>query len=281
MDDLIVHSGHNTPHLHIIAPLFAGEAGSGDPLGAVVFVINASPYLYPLIQSWPAPSDTAETLLVRRQGDQVLYLNDLRHRTGAALQLTVPVTQTGLPAVQAVLGATGVFYGVDYRGAAVISYVTPVPDSPWYVVAKIDEDEAFAALRARSAFITALVLALMGICGIGAALSWSSLSRERYRAAYRAQAERQALAGHIERLVKHANDIILLADGDRRLVDVNDRAVEAYGYPRAGAAGPDLRGPDGLCRNARPAALCAAGRRHRVRPLRDAALPQGRKRVSG
>ena len=47
----------------------------------------AARYLYPLVQTWPTPSSTAETLLVRRHKDSALFLNALRHRAPAALQV--------------------------------------------------------------------------------------------------------------------------------------------------------------------------------------------------
>ena len=100
-----------------------------------------------MIQSWPTPSPSAETLLVERKGDEVLFLNELRHRKNTAMKLRLPVSNTNLPAVQAALGKTGAFSGFDYRGIAVWSVVRPIPDSPWFIVAKIDRDEMERPIR--------------------------------------------------------------------------------------------------------------------------------------
>jgi len=40
----------------------------GRPLAVLVLRSDAASYLYPLIQSWPTPSRSAETLLIRREG---------------------------------------------------------------------------------------------------------------------------------------------------------------------------------------------------------------------
>jgi hypothetical protein len=69
-------------HIDTIA---AVRDASGKALAVVVLRHHADDYLYPLIRSWPTPSRTAETLLVRRDGEQVVFLNELRHRTNAAL----------------------------------------------------------------------------------------------------------------------------------------------------------------------------------------------------
>lgn len=57
--------------LAILVPIFA-ESEAHRPLGVVVLRIDPAIYLYPLIERWPTPSLTAETLLVRREGDGVV-----------------------------------------------------------------------------------------------------------------------------------------------------------------------------------------------------------------
>jgi len=49
---------------------------------------------------------------------------------------------------------------------------------------------------------------------------------------YREQIDRQAIMKHFDFVMKHGNDIILLIDTDLYIVEANDRAIEAYGYPR-------------------------------------------------
>ncbi len=57
---------------------------SGRPLGVLAMRIAAATSLYPSIQRWPGPSRSSETLIVRRDGNDVLYLNALRFRSDAA-----------------------------------------------------------------------------------------------------------------------------------------------------------------------------------------------------
>ena len=45
-----------------------------------------------------------------------------------------------------------------------------------------------------------------------------------------AEREHKALADRLALVMRHANDIILLIDENWRIVEANDRAVEAYGY---------------------------------------------------
>jgi two-component system, cell cycle sensor histidine kinase and response regulator CckA len=57
-----------SPHISVVIPLFQHSRGTPAPFAALVLINDASQFLYPLIQFWPTPSKTAETLLVQRDG---------------------------------------------------------------------------------------------------------------------------------------------------------------------------------------------------------------------
>ena len=171
-----------TPHLSVVSPLFAGNEQAQTPLGAIILVSDARKFLYPIIQSWPTPSETAETLLVRRDGDDVLFLNDLRHRPGTALELRIPLSATEVIAVMAVLGREGVVQGNDYRGVEVLSVLQPIPDSPWFMVAKVDTTEAFADWRSRAGLILTLLVSMLTMAGVLVVMFWQRGEKAHYRA---------------------------------------------------------------------------------------------------
>ncbi|MBL8430692.1 MAG: cache domain-containing protein [Dechloromonas sp.] len=110
---------NSSPQIAFIAPL---QLPDGGPVIAIALVSAADQYLYPLIQSWPVPSNSAESLLFRRDGNDVLYINDLRFKKDAALKFRLPADTPGLIAGQSLRGeaATGsIIKGPDYRGNAV------------------------------------------------------------------------------------------------------------------------------------------------------------------
>ncbi|MBF0462012.1 MAG: cache domain-containing protein [Magnetococcales bacterium] len=74
--DLYQVSGHAyMSHLLLLAN------GSGEPPQAIVELQSpAETFLYAMLQTWPEASASGETLLVRREHDQVLYLNELRYQ---------------------------------------------------------------------------------------------------------------------------------------------------------------------------------------------------------
>ena len=76
MSDVRLSTDDSTPHLTVVAPLFSLGERNSRPVGAVLHVVDARYSLFRLIESWPSHSPSAEALLVRRDGDSLLFLNE-------------------------------------------------------------------------------------------------------------------------------------------------------------------------------------------------------------
>jgi signal transduction histidine kinase len=151
-------------------PIGVKPGTDASAAGALLVEIDPSQFLYPLIQSWPSSTRTAEALLIRREGDDVVYLNTLRHRADTELSFRLPVDRgQNLPASLAVLGKVGVVEGEDYRHVPVLAAVRAVPDTPWFLVAKVDQEEVYAPYRRRiwMTVIILLVSVLAAVLGAG------------------------------------------------------------------------------------------------------------------
>lgn len=176
----------DTVVMDAIAPLFRADGTS--PLGAIVLRSDARRFLYPLIQSWPLPSRSAETLLVRRDGTDALFLNDVRHRSDTALKLRIPLTETRIPAVHAILGTPpGRFEGDDYRGVPVLSVQAQIPDSAWLLVAKIDKAEVFSEWRRFAQLLFGSMLLAIVSVAVSFGMIWQRNGKAHYRVLYRTQ----------------------------------------------------------------------------------------------
>ena len=219
-------------YLRLLIPILDSQAG-GRAIGVLLLRIDPHVFLYQFIQRWPTPSKTSELLLVRRERDVVVFLNELRFRKNTALTLRIPLTQTNTPAVMAVLGQTGDFEGNDYRGVPVLAALRAVPNSPWFLVAKIDAEEVYAPMRERFWIMLALVCAVLIVVGLTVDILWR---RQRVRF-YQERAEMadalKASELRYRRLFEAAKDGILILDSETGMVlDVNPFLIEMLGFSR-------------------------------------------------
>jgi PAS domain S-box-containing protein len=216
--------------LDAVAPVLGRD---GAPLAALVLRQSADEYLFPLIQSWPTPSRTAETLLVRREGGDVVFLNELRHVHGTALVRRTPMTSVDLPATQALLGRRGAYEGKDYRGVEVLADLRPVPGSPWFMVAKVDTTEILSEARYRAAVIAAFVALSLLLAAIA-----STALHQRRRAAERRRSEGalRALAARQDALLAAIPDIVMETDAKGVYTWANQAGLEFFGGDVVGRA---------------------------------------------
>jgi signal transduction histidine kinase len=126
-------------------------------------------------------SASAESLLVRRDGNHALFLNDLRFHKSAALNLRVPLERVKTPAVMAVLGRTGVVEGIDYRGVPAFAALRAIPDSSWFLVARMDSAEVYGPLRERLWVTVALVFTLLVSAATGVWIVWRQRNISHYK----------------------------------------------------------------------------------------------------
>jgi PAS domain S-box-containing protein len=230
--DLYRHKKTRVIRLILVVPILLSPEHHKDCVGAMLLRIDPHHFLYPLIQLWPTSSRTAETELVRREGNEVVFLNELRQLEGTALTLHFPLTRLQMPAAMAVRGDKGIVEGIDYRGVAVLGAVGSIPESPWFLTTKVDAEEIFAPISEYSQVMAFLMIALIGGAGTGLAFLWRNQQAAFYRRQFEIERDRRALVQRYEYLTRYANDIILLADQDLKIVEANDQGVSAYGYDR-------------------------------------------------
>jgi len=226
----------NNPHIGVIAPII----GENGPIAAVVLHSDATEFLYPLIHMWPYPSESAETILVRRDGDSVLYLNNLRFKNETALKLRVPLDTEEVPAVLAVKGKEGIYSGRDYRGVEVISALKHIPDSDWYIETKIDRAEALSEWHDRANILWLLILFILASVVAGAGFAAQRTSKKHYKSLFMAES---TLRENLERYrvtMRSIGDAVIGTDAQGRVRMMNPVAETLTGWSEQDAIGKML-----------------------------------------
>jgi len=215
-------------YLNVLVPIL-DESHGGRAIGILALRIDPETHLYPFIERWPTDSLTAETLLVRRDGNDALYLNELKFQKNAALHLRIPLEKKSVPAVKAVLGQEGIVEGMDYRGVPVIAALRHVPDSPWSLVARMDISEAFGPTRER--LRETIIIVTLLLFGMGAALGfiWRQQGARFYRDRYKATEALRESEQKYRTLLENAGQAIFVVQGGK-LVFANPAYTRLVGY---------------------------------------------------
>lgn len=230
-------AGANFFHFDLLIPLMVFNGHDSIMVGSLDLRIDASRKLFPVIHSWPTASRSSETMIVRREADSVVYLNKLRNNSKQALHLKLPLNSPHLPAALGARGFEGTVEGIDYNGLPVLAAIIKIPDTPWIMVSKVDQQEIYAPLHRQMTYI-GIILGLVVL--LSGALLWiwiRGLSHQSLKMQLAAELEKQALRSHFDYLVKYANDIYFLVDSSMQVIEFNDRALEVYGYSREEMAG--------------------------------------------
>ncbi|MFA7270757.1 MAG: EAL domain-containing protein [Sterolibacterium sp.] len=238
--------GREHVRLGVLAPIHPPDTESGLPDGAVLLRTDPTKELFPSLQAWPMSTESGETFLAKHEGGNIVYLTDLRYRKAQGMATRFPVTHETLLAAQVARGHEGFLEGIDYRGVAVIGAARLIPGTSWLIVSKIDKEEIYAPIR-RANWIVGIVsmLFILG-AGVTTAIWWRNQRNSLLAKVYETRLMHESSKRRLENFSKYANDIILLSDEQAHIVEANDRAIEAYGYPLAelqGMHASELRDP--------------------------------------
>ncbi len=227
------HGKDGAIELGFAAPLVVADKAGERVVGALLFSTDPDSFLFPLIQTWPTASPSAETVLVRREGGNILFLNELRHRKGAALSLRIPVATSKLPPALWLRGEFNTAEGADYRGVPVVAVVREIAGTPWLMVAKIDKAELLAGINTLERWVAGLVFAFAAFGGAVFFLWFTgSQARIEHLKAQRDAAEALREAhDQLEAMFSNIHTMVVYLDADFNFIRVNQAYARACAHP--------------------------------------------------
>ena len=188
--------------------------------GVIIFKIDTEKLLFPLIQNWYIPNSSAESFIVFREKDSIVFINKLKFNNIPGLTYKQPVSNKNLPAAMAVKGIQGIVEGIDYRGEEVLADIRQIENTPWYLITKQDLSEIYLPVTNRFSFILLLLFSLSAIGGISFLYFQS---RQNYKNSLAIVESNKKF----EVLYETSNDAILIIQ-DNRITNCNAKAEEIF-----------------------------------------------------
>ena len=222
-------SNPDKPLLDVFVPLLKPDASA--VMGVLVLRDNLQ-FLYALLQTWPVESLSGETLLVTRDGDDVLFLNELRFKKETALKLRLSLRRSAdallVPTIEMLKnGYFGPLEAVDYREKPTLAFNIAVPDTPWGMTVKMDSDEVLEHVRRLQ--IIAWIIAVFFILGAGAIL-WTWWNKQRIEQLAKAELDKVAADLRISAIAFETHEAIIITDCHPRILRVNKAFCDITGY---------------------------------------------------
>jgi PAS domain S-box-containing protein len=226
MKHAVLSDIHNKPastdiHLDLVAPFIQHKGPSDVPIGAIVFEIDPNSFLYPMVQSRQGRSETAETLLFRPEGQEILFLNNLRYHEDAVLLFRVPLDNGTMRSMTAARsGERGVFEELDYRAVPVLAAQRVVPGTSWFLMAKMDLTEMYAPIHKQAWQVTIVIIFLIAAISLGIVFWWRNKTAEYARK--QCKVELASIKSEIALInEKNRSEAIIAAIGDG--ISIQDR----------------------------------------------------------
>ncbi len=223
--------------LNISAPILSAD---NQAIAVLLLQVDPEKYLYPLIQSWPTPSQSAETLLIRKDGEDALFLNSLRHNPAPPLTLRISLANTDVPAIQAISGKVGIYEGHDYRGVEVLSDLAPVPGTSWFMIAKVDKDEILAEVGSLGLTVILFVTLAILMTALLAYFIFYNRQRLLYKNLFQAERERREAQEETKITLYSIGDGVITTNKTGMVTRLNPVAERLTGWAENEAQGKPL-----------------------------------------
>ncbi len=228
LTDFHFYENSDTIHLDLIMPVVNRE--NNILHGFLCLEVNPNAFLFPVIQEWPSYSKTSECLIIKNDNGDALFLNNLRFLEKSALKLKIDKNSSDRISIKAINGARGIIEGKDYRGVRAIAYVNAVEGTDWIMIVKIDSDEIYADVNAAATLFSFMLLFSVSLIGWIIITNYKRIERINENNRLKLEAEKQFLSAHYNMFIENTNDIIILSDLNGKITEINNNALNTYGY---------------------------------------------------
>jgi PAS domain S-box-containing protein len=135
----------------------------------LIYEVNAQ-VLNNILSDTLGLGETGEIVVASRdqKTKRISLINKLRHKPEDSVEVITANNRQNSAALAVLNGESGATFDIDYRQENVLTAYTPVPNTNWGVIAKIDTDEVYGGIQSsiKSYIVSGsiILLATLGLC---------------------------------------------------------------------------------------------------------------------
>ncbi|MQX35561.1 HD domain-containing phosphohydrolase [Roseospira navarrensis] len=241
----LAHNPHGTLTLGFVAPVFGQTPGSESPtvIARLVGLRPVGAAFFEALDQPGATAETAESYLIRRQGNAIQYLTPLLDGSDP-LDKTLAVNTDRLIDAEALRDPGRFHQGLDYAARESLAVSRAIPGTDWVLVHRLARAEALAAADARRTTLIVVLVLVIGLMAAALVAVWrygTSLRAQEAATQFRAAAQRfEALSQFLDVVADSQPSPLFVATADNTLVFANRRAGEVMDMPKADLPGRSM-----------------------------------------
>ncbi|GEM_PF-2323524 len=169
--------------LNIWIPVLKDSLGTKESIAGVWQIkIDPQREIYPIVSQGRFFSKSGETVIFSRSANRITVLNRTQFKNNQELDHWISFKIR--PSLANLAGSAEgyvILEGVDYRKMPVITLVSAVKDTPWFILLKINKREVFQPLKTNILIAVSSILLLILLLAMGIVLIERSRDRQWYK----------------------------------------------------------------------------------------------------
>ncbi|QQS37269.1 MAG: PAS domain S-box protein [Ignavibacteriales bacterium] len=210
-------------------------SSNNDVTGFVFCNLRVTDVITALLHKWPSPLKNVEVFLFQKSKE----VNKIIRATGY-IETHPAASLNNQTILENVSSNMKYIIASDNQSNEVIALLADVPGTDWQLVTRLRTDELYEMVAERILLIGFFAVVFLTAIVVIAFYLFRNYQVDTLKRLLTAQTEKEILEKNFKFIFDQANDIVLTLNSSGLIVDLNQKAVEVYGYQREELLGQEI-----------------------------------------